>query len=37
MKPIVMIRRFLSDVRAAWKDPSIPPSQPRLRNYPTSR
>jgi hypothetical protein len=29
--------RFLAEVRDAWRDPTVTPSMPRLRDYPIRR
>jgi hypothetical protein len=31
------LRRLVADVRAAWRDPTIPPPTPHLRDYPIRR
>ena len=34
---ISALRRFLTDVREAWRHPTFSPDLPRLRGYPISR
>ena len=34
---ISALRRFLTDIREAWRHPSISTDLPRLRGYPYSR
>jgi hypothetical protein len=32
--PTSGLRRFLSELRQTWRDPTIPPPVPQLRDYP---
>ena len=34
---ISALRRFLTEIREAWRHPGIPPDGPRLRGYPLTR